>query len=225
MIRLREVSSGIEHEFRPRRVVIAGFTGRERAAVEAHLEELGELGVPVPRRVPLFFEVDPALLTTASRIQVGGSFTSGEVEPVVLVHDGQRLLTVGSDHTDRHVERRSIEESKRACPKVIAGEVLPLASIRDLDDLELASWSGGDASPYQQGRMDQLLSLEQIVGELESDGFELGEGDVLFLGTLPVLDGELHASTRFRMRLRDPVTGSAVEAEYEIGVDGSEGSP
>jgi len=36
-------------------VVVAGFTGRDRASVEAHISELVGLGVPRPDTVPAFF--------------------------------------------------------------------------------------------------------------------------------------------------------------------------
>lgn len=165
-IHVRDLSGGTGLELRPGRVVIAGFTGRDHAAVEAHIDELRELGVPVPERTPTFYEVDPSLLTTADRIEVSGSFTSGEVEPVLIVHNGARYLTVGSDHTDRDVERSSIEASKRACPKAIGREVLPLASLATWDDLELSSWAGGAPGRYQEGRLAQLLPLESIVASL-----------------------------------------------------------
>jgi hypothetical protein len=62
---------------------------------------LRALGVATPERTPAFYRVDPGLLTTATRIGVEGTFTSGEVEPVLIVHQGRLLLSVGSDHTDR----------------------------------------------------------------------------------------------------------------------------
>lgn len=38
----------------PQRLVVAGWTGRDRAAIEHHIEELALLGVPRPSAVPLW---------------------------------------------------------------------------------------------------------------------------------------------------------------------------
>src|SRR5262245_15228156 len=65
-------------------LVIAGWTGRYPAAVEQHIRELEELGVPRPKRTPIFYRVGAALLTTAEEIQVVGDDSSGEVEFVLF---------------------------------------------------------------------------------------------------------------------------------------------
>src|SRR5690242_1062302 len=70
-----------------RRVVLAGYTGRDRVQVAAHIHELERLGVTPPERVPMVWDVAPALLTTASRISVRGAETSGEAEFCVVAHD------------------------------------------------------------------------------------------------------------------------------------------
>ena len=61
-------------------LVIAGWAARDQAAVEAHIKELEELGVPRPSSVPLFYRVSADKLTTAPRLQVLGMESSGEVE-------------------------------------------------------------------------------------------------------------------------------------------------
>ena len=58
-------------------LVIAGWTGRDAAAVEKHVRELEALGVRRPRTTPIFYRVGAALLTTASEIQVAGPSSSG----------------------------------------------------------------------------------------------------------------------------------------------------
>ena len=87
-----------------RQLVIAGWTGRDAAAVEAHIRELEEIGVPRPASVPTFYRAAAALLTTEAAIQVLGRDSSGEVEPVLLAVDGELWIGVGSDHTDRAAE-------------------------------------------------------------------------------------------------------------------------
>ena len=39
----------------PDRLVVAGWTGRDAAAVEHHIEELAALGVARPSTVPVFY--------------------------------------------------------------------------------------------------------------------------------------------------------------------------
>src|SRR5689334_6226062 len=63
--------------------IIAGWTGRDRHAVEHHIAELKALGVPPPSRIPVFYRVSASRLTTARGIE-GTATSTGEVEPVLL---------------------------------------------------------------------------------------------------------------------------------------------
>jgi len=65
-------------------VVIAGRSGRDAAAVQAHIEELAALGVAPPSRTPLYYRVGASLLTQAARIQALGHGSSGEAEAVLI---------------------------------------------------------------------------------------------------------------------------------------------
>ncbi|MEO9527100.1 MAG: DUF2848 family protein, partial [Roseibium sp.] len=40
----------------PDRLIVAGWTGRDRAAVDHHIEELAAIGVPTPSSVPLYYQ-------------------------------------------------------------------------------------------------------------------------------------------------------------------------
>jgi hypothetical protein len=93
-------------EIEPKRLVIAGWTGRDRAAIDHHIEELAAIGVPRPTSVPLYYRVAASLLTQASQIEVLGEGSSGEVEPVLVRARSRWWLTVGSDHTDRDAATR-----------------------------------------------------------------------------------------------------------------------
>jgi Protein of unknown function (DUF2848) len=64
--------AAIEH------LVIAGWTGRDVAALEAHIKELEALGFVRPRRVPIFYRNAASLLTTAGTIEAVGDKSSGE---------------------------------------------------------------------------------------------------------------------------------------------------
>jgi 4-hydroxyphenylacetate 3-monooxygenase len=77
--------------FGPVRLVIGGYTGRDEAAVRAHIDELAAIGVPPPAAVPDFYELPAGLLTTSATIEVGSGNTSGEAEPVLLRSGGPVL--------------------------------------------------------------------------------------------------------------------------------------
>src|SRR5882724_2173875 len=93
---LEEVSSKLRHPVVVGRVLIAGFTARQREGVEEHIRELAEAGVPTPDRTPALYETDAQSVRQASVLVVSAANTSGEIEPVVIMAEGQLLLTVGS---------------------------------------------------------------------------------------------------------------------------------
>lgn len=144
----------------------AGYSGRNRAAIDAHIRELAEGGVPPPARVPFCFPVLPHLVRSgSSSITVYGDRTSGEIEPVLIIIDGRpRYLGVGSDHTDRELERTSIPISKQLCWKVISAELWPVDSVaEEWDRLEISSSQEGE--PYQRGLLGDLLPTAGTAGD------------------------------------------------------------
>src|SRR5262245_26879252 len=93
-------------------LIIAGWTGRDQAAVEMHIRELAELGVAPPARTPIFYRISASLLTTAAHVDVIGMDSTGEAECVLLNHDGGWWVGIGSDHTDRKAETFGVTLSK-----------------------------------------------------------------------------------------------------------------
>src|SRR3990172_2267703 len=85
-------------------LVIAGWTGRDAAAVQHHIEELARVGVPEPSRVPLYYRASAHLLTQETAIQVIGAETSGEAEPVLFGIEGR--LWVGNRLRSHRSESR-----------------------------------------------------------------------------------------------------------------------
>ena len=85
--------------------VVAGWTGRDPAAVEKHIKELEALGVKRPATTPIFYRVSAARVTTDDLIEATGEGSGGEVEFVLLQHAGKLWVGTGSDHTDREVEK------------------------------------------------------------------------------------------------------------------------
>jgi hypothetical protein len=57
-------------EFDPKQLIVAGWTGRDEAIVNHHIEELAAIGVPRPSSVPVFYRNGIGNLTQAARIEV-----------------------------------------------------------------------------------------------------------------------------------------------------------
>jgi len=104
-----------------RELVIAGWTGRDVAALEKHIRELEAIGVRRPKTTPIFYRVAAALLTGDDAIEVLGYRSSGEAECVVYSFDGGLFVGVGSDHTDRQAEAVGVSLSKQMCAKPVSG--------------------------------------------------------------------------------------------------------
>ena len=167
---------GRERVFEPAVLVVIGYAGRDRAAVEVHIDELAELGVPRPASIPLYMAFPPWLISQAPSISVAGADTSGEAELVVVVDGGDMFVTLGSDHTDRVLEAVDIVASKGICPKPVANTAWAASSIGDRwDDLTLRSSIDGGVV-YQDG---------PVAANLPPSG--VGGGHSVVTGATPVL--------------------------------------
>lgn len=210
----------------PRRCLIAGWTGRDAAAVAHHIEELAAIGVPRPSTTPLYYQAPAALLAQAPlgaealEIDALDLQTGGEVEPV-LIDAGDRLwLTLGSDHTDRAFEATSVAHSKALCAKPIARRAWPLDRLADrLDAVTLQSWVSDDGASwtlYQDGTLAQIRPLADLVAGAPTDAAaqgRLGPGVAMFCGTVAAIGG-VRPTPWLKLRLADPATGDAIEMRY-----------
>jgi hypothetical protein len=195
-------------------LVIAGWTGRNREALEKHIRELEELGVPRPRTTPIFYRVAASLLTVAGEIQVSGGNTSGEVEFVVFELADGPWVGLGSDHTDRKAETLGVTLSKQLCAKPVAGEVWRLADVRPhWEKLVLRSWAwiGGQRHLYQEGPVTTMREPEDLIRRY--GGIE--PGSAMFCGTLAVKGG-IRPAEAFEMELEDPVLRRRIRHKYDI---------
>src|SRR5690606_11791295 len=126
---MRFICEGSQRELAIAHATVAGWTGRDPAAIAHHIEELAAIGVAPPSAVPLYYRVAAGLLTQAETIEVLGEGTSGEVEPLV-VWDGERLfLGLGADHTDRGREAHAVAASKQIRAKPIGPELWDLGAV------------------------------------------------------------------------------------------------
>lgn len=218
-LRFRNVIDGSHVEVRPTRVLIAGFTGRDRDAVEEHIRELEAEGIPRPASVPAIYEVSPDRLTQDSRVVVDGANTSGEVEPVLVCTDDGWIVTVGSDHTDRDMERDDIRRSKDACPKPVGTDALPFDYVRDRwSQMRLRSWVGSDGTEdlYQDGPLSYIRAIEGLVAFVADQAGELVPGTFVFLGTVPLRNASFVAAPRYALELSDHDHGTTLHLAYDV---------
>ncbi|AVO37156.1 DUF2848 domain-containing protein [Pukyongiella litopenaei] len=192
---------------------VAGWTGRDGAAVRHHIDELADLGVAPPSQVPLYYRVSHALLTQAPVIEVLGESSSGEVEPLLIRQGGKTWLGLASDHTDRDLEAHSVAASKQACAKPMASGVWDVDELRDrLDSLVLRCEirENGDWVTYQDGTLASIRPLQDLM-----TGAGLGDNAAMLCGTLGAIGGVRPAS-EYRMRMEDPATGRQIALEYAV---------
>jgi len=200
-----------------RRLIIAGWTGRDTAALEKHIRELEAIGVPRPKRTPIFYRAAASLLTTADTIEVLGDASSGEVECVVYALDDGLWIGLGSDHTDRKAETIGVSLSKQMCAKPVGAQLWRHADVEaHWDKLILRSFVrvGGERRLYQEGPVASMRPPPELIG-LYTDGSGLPKGSAMFCGTLAV-HGGIAAADTFEMELEDPVLRRIIRHSYKI---------
>jgi hypothetical protein len=198
-------------------LVIAGWTGRNIAALEAHIAELEAIGVKRPKTVPIFYRVSHSLLTTALSIEVMADKSSGEVEFVLYALDDGLWLGVGSDHTDRKAETVGVTLSKQLCAKPVGQTLWRYDDLKPhWDKLKLRSFvpGGGQRRLYQEGPVTTMRSPEELI-KLYTGGDRLKAGTAMFCGTFAV-HGDISYSGTFDMELEDPVLGRKLTHGYKI---------
>ncbi|MEI7114057.1 DUF2848 domain-containing protein [Serratia sp. TMDUHS_CL] len=206
-------------------LVIAGWTGRDREAILHHIRELAELGVPQPSAIPLFYRVAVNQLSQQEVIEVIGSATSGEAEPLIFAHRGELFVSLASDHTDRQLEAHSVALSKQICVKPVARAAWPLQEVLEhWDSLILRSWirEEGQWRLYQQGCLAALRTpgdlLERYFTGMQPPGCGLAQpqtpdGFAMTCGTVAAIGG-IRPAGEFRMELVDEVLGRTISHRY-----------
>jgi Protein of unknown function (DUF2848) len=199
-------------------LVIAGWTGRDPVAVEKHIRELEEIGVPRPKRTPIFYRIGASLLTTTEEIQVAGGDSSGEVEFVLFSLADGLWVGVGSDHTDRKVEVVGVTLAKQLCPKPVSAAVWRYADVRPHWDrliLRSHACTGEKKRLYQEGPVTAMRHPDDLMRLYSSGGATLPEGYAMFCGTLAV-KGAIEAAEVFAIELEDPILGRKLTHVYKV---------
>jgi len=220
VISFHDAASGRAVPFDITDVVLAGYTGRDQEAVKKHVEELAAHGVPAPERVPAYYRTTLDRVTTSDRISVLGDQTSGEAEFVLFESEGQLWVGVGSDHTDRALERDTVRMSKQVCPKVVSSEVWRYSDISNHWDHIVLSSFVGDERPdrvYQQGGVTSLMDPTDIMQGVMARTNSRSDGMLVFSGTLPLV-GELAFTKTFAAELSDEEHGLHIRIGYSVDV-------
>jgi hypothetical protein len=197
-------------------LVVAGWTGRNLPALEAHIKELEVLGVKRPKSVPIFYRNAASPLTTGPAIEAVGERSSGEVEFVLFALDDGMWVGVGSDHTDRKAETINVSLSKQMCAKPVGPRLWRYDEVKPhWEKLTLRSFvsDGAKRRLYQEGPVSNMRSPEELI-KLYTGVDKLAPGTAMFCGTFAVHGGFSYGGT-FEMELDDPVLGRKLTHSYK----------
>jgi hypothetical protein len=200
-----------------RQAIVAGWTGRNREALEKHIRELEELGVARPASTPIYYRVSAARVTTDPVIQTTGGASSGEVEFVLAQWRGQMWVGVGSDHTDREAETYNVTVSKQMCEKPVAGAFWRFADVSaHWGQLVMRSYifENGARVLYQEGSVEAMLDPAVLI-EGYAGKTQLDEDSVMFCGTFAAKGG-IRPADIFEFEIEDPVLGRKISHSYQL---------
>lgn len=214
-----DVVGGGPREIEVRHLLNAGYAGRDSAKVQAHIDELAELGVPGPGRIPTLYPLASTLASQQPVVQVPHGRTSGEAEWALIVGDGpdDLLLTAACDHTDRALEVHGVAWSKQSAPDLLGRTAWNYADVEDsFDAFRLRAWVRHDGAErlIQDGTPGELLSPGYWLEQLDGAGLRR-PGTVLLSGTLAMVAGVDQFGDGWRVELRDP-EGRISEVAYAL---------
>lgn len=197
----------------------AGYAGRNQSEVQAHIDELAELGIPGPTTVPALYPVSPYLAQHTETVAVQHDRTSGEAEWALIITEDDVLLTAACDHTDRALEVHGVAWSKNASPDVLARAAWRLSAVRDrLDDITLRAWVGTGDTPdtlIQDATLGALLSPDYWLETLAARDLKR-PGTVLISGTVQMIHGVDQFARSWKVEMHDPATGNTITTQYLV---------
>jgi len=199
-------------------VIVAGWAGRDMAAIEHHIEELAAIGVPRPSSVPLYYRIAENQLTQASNVQALGEESSGEVETFVFAVDGEMYVSIASDHTDRKLETVSVAMSKQVCVKPVGAQAWRLADVAGhWDELIIRAYivENGEQVLYQEGPLSTLRTPQDLIAGYTGGGAVLPEGAGMTCGTVAAIGG-IRPAADFTMELHDPRLNRTLRHRYQV---------
>jgi hypothetical protein len=200
----------------PHRLYNLGSATVDPNAALAHQREVADVGVRIAFDVPAprIYPMSVNSVTTDDRIGVHSETTSGEVELVLVVHEGEIHLGVGSDHTDRVLEKHSIIWAKQYCPSVLGRKVWRWSDVAARwEDLVLECTVDGEL--YQRVNASVFLPPDRIVEILTERVGSLPSSYLVYCGTYTSVGNTIRYGTDWTGCLRDSRTGEALDVTYE----------
>jgi hypothetical protein len=201
-------------------MLLAGYTGRDRASVQKHIDELRAHGIPAPERVPELYPGRAGGIQIDGALPAGQGWSSGEVEYVLLTTERGVYVGVGSDHTDRDLERTDMIPAKQAFAKIIGARVWPLDQLAsEWDSLTLRSWIMQDnqRNPYQEGSIALIMTPHDLLAFAAPDA---PPGVVVYSGTVPAVEpppAEGHCVFHGELARTDGTVLATCSYTYEAG--------
>ncbi|MFJ8235387.1 DUF2848 family protein [Ureibacillus sp. NPDC094379] len=206
-----------KHEIDIKKVIVVGYGGRNIKKIQEHIDELAELGIAPPPSVPMIYPQELEQLNFSNECH-GSQFSSGEAE-YALFHDGNEwLVTLGSDHTDREVEKEDILKSKLVCDKPLATDFWRLADLKeDWDTIILRSYvtTNGEKVLYQEDTLEALLEVDVLLEKLGNLGEKNLEHTVIYSGTVPTKNGFVFGEA-FEYEIEQPKLNKKIKHHYSI---------
>jgi 2-keto-4-pentenoate hydratase/2-oxohepta-3-ene-1,7-dioic acid hydratase in catechol pathway len=197
----------------------AGYAGRDSDAVQRHVDELAELGVPAPDSVPTLYPLSSLLARQDDSVQVPHGRTSGEAEWALIVGSSpdDLLLAAACDHTDRELEKHGVAWSKQSAPDIIGNRAWRWDRVADdFDDFTLRAWvtHGHSEELISDGSPAELLSPAYWIDKLGETDL-LRPGTVVLSGTIPMIEGVDQFADGWRVELADKA-GNNSTAAYRV---------
>ncbi len=205
-------------EVEVKRIFNGGYAGRDQELVRGHIEELGKLGIPAPTTSPTLYPISNYLATTSDVVQVQNQESCGEVEYVLIYHDGKCYVTVGSDQSDRNLETFSVPKCKQAAPDVLAPEVWDMDEVKDhFEELKLECYveKDGEWIPYQLGKVGDLMTPEEWK-DIFAQHDVAKDGHIFFSGTINTVSKDLYFAKNYRIAIIDDVLNRKITHAYSI---------
>ncbi|MFC1992734.1 DUF2848 family protein [Chloroflexota bacterium] len=209
-------------DFDVKKIVISGYTTRDPAGVQKHIEEMKQEGVAVPESFPLFFPKIADRITTDTKIEIlPGRKSCGEAEFTLLIDDEEQIYVgIGSDHSDKTALQFSILAGKHMCPGLISKKVWRYLDVKDQwDDIIMRSWVivEGKRQLYQDGKLSLFIKPEEYVRRLKEQvaGGDLS-GMVVYSATLPIIGETTISTPYFEAQLIDEKLGRTLTCAYDV---------
>lgn len=206
-------------EFQVKKMINGGFCGRDQEEVRKHIDELRRQGIKAPEKTPVFYPVIKDMVTCESEIEVVGESTSGEAEYVLILQGKNVYVAIGSDHTDRDLEKTDVLKSKQICSNVMSKEIWPLEEVeKDWDSIVLRSWVTvkGKKELFQEGKLQALMTPRELIGLIKGKVQGDLNGMVIYSGTIASLKGEMLPGDLFEAELFDPSLKRSLSCKYNV---------